>query len=100
MSHAAHRSTLLTVSLLTVCFLVPLRLYGQCSATNIYPPPGNTIVSPHQAIQLSDPAGQQTAKFDMYWGGALASLQYAGTEYLDQGSSFATGGLLQVAMHT
>src|SRR5579872_3064969 len=74
-------------------------MQAQCSVTYVYPPSQNTVVSPHQALQITDPAGEQVATFDLYWGGALVSLKYNGTEYIDQGTSFATGGLVQVALH-
>jgi hypothetical protein len=36
----------------------------------------------HTAAKLVDPAGQQTALFDLTWGGILVSLQYQGVEYI------------------
>lgn len=48
-----------------------------CSFTSM-PSPNGT----HPAIALSDPSGQQTAYFDLYWGGVLGSLKQGATERL------------------
>src|SRR5262249_45371342 len=54
---------------------------GYCVDGNCCPPSGNCSRSDiHQAYVLTDPAGQQTATFDLFWGGSLASLKYYGTE--------------------
>lgn len=72
---------------------------GQCAATVWYVTPGNTIVNPHNALQVTDPSGQQVATFDLYWGGALVSLRYQGREYVDQ-TNLANGSAVQLAMHS
>lgn len=69
-----------------------------CTPTTFQPinrfiPHGTT----HNAYSLTDPAGQQTAIFDIQWGGALASLKYNGTEMV---WGNATGGMVQPAMHS
>lgn len=43
---------------------------------------GTTTVNNHQGMYLTDPSGQQTAVFDLYWGGALASLKYNNVEQI------------------
>ena len=69
-----------------------------CGATTFQPispfvPRGTT----HNAYFLTDPAGQQTAVFDIQWGGALASLKLNGVEMV---WGNATGGMVQPALHT
>lgn len=67
---------------------------GTSTLLQSYPP------TTHQTVIVSDPAGEQLATFDLDWGGALISLIYNGNEYVGQTASLATGGLVQVAMHT
>jgi len=58
---------------------------GTCFQTTVKPsdppyiPPGSVT---HQAYGLTDPSGQQTALFDLAWGGTLASLKYNGVEMI------------------
>jgi len=86
-----------TVLLVALALAGRTALRADCGATTFQPvspfvPPGTT----HAAYFLTDPAGQQRAFFDLHWGGALASLQYQGTEYL---WGNATGGMVQPAPH-
>jgi hypothetical protein len=43
-----------------------------------------------KAVKLVDPAGEQTALFDLTWGGILVSLTYQGTDYITAPTT--TGG--------
>ncbi len=68
-----------------------------CGSTTFQPsgpfiPPGTT----HNAYFLTDPASEQTAVFDLAWGGAVASLKQSGVEHV-WGS--ATGAMVQPAWH-
>lgn len=55
-----------------------------------------TIPAVHQAMELTDPANEQTVIVDLEWGGALASLKYQGIERF-WGND--TGAMVQPAMH-
>jgi hypothetical protein len=65
-------------------WFVGITARGACFQSTVQPidppyiPPGTT----HQAYALADPIGQQTAYFDLAWGGTLASLKYGGTEMI------------------
>ncbi|HEX3555099.1 MAG TPA: hypothetical protein VIA62_17890 [Thermoanaerobaculia bacterium] len=90
------KSTLLCLALLVSLSGAPAS--AGCGATTFQPispfvPRGTT----HNAYSLSDPAGQQTAIFDIQWGGALASLKLSGVEMV---WGNATGGMVQPALHT
>lgn len=51
----------------------------------------------HQALVLTDPAGEQTAKFDLAFGGTLVSLNYQNTELI---YGDVTGAQVQTAWFT
>jgi hypothetical protein len=75
------KSTLLCLTLLASLSGIPAS--AGCGATTFQPisqfvPHGTT----HNAYFLSDPAGQQTAVFDIVWGGALASLKLSGVQMI------------------
>jgi len=83
--------------------IAPPRVFGQscpnlalagagCTNTITYSPAAGVW---HQAAILADPAGEQTALFDLTSGGALASLTYGGTQYLfsQTGSDFVQPSL-------
>ena len=72
--HRAGRTSLAAFALLVIARAASA--VGTCTSTTFSPYPGLT----HQAMRLTDPAGQQTAIFDLEWGGALVSLSYAGVE--------------------
>jgi hypothetical protein len=63
-----------------------------CQTTEFQMQPGQK----EQAVVLRDPAGEQTALFDLAEGGALVSLQYRGLEHI---WGYNGGGLLQMAFH-
>lgn len=60
-----------------------------CSNTSSYSPITGVT---HQTAVLVDPSGQQTAMFDLAWGGALVSLRYQNVEYINSSSTL---GLVQ-----
>ena len=88
-----------TLPVLTLLLSLPgVPASAGCGSTTFQPisqfiPHGTT----HNAYFLSDPAGQQTAVFDIQWGGALASLKLSGVEMV---WGNATGGMVQPAFHT
>jgi hypothetical protein len=57
-----------------------------CSSTSTYSPIAGVT---HQTAVLTDPAGEQTAMFDLAWGGALVSLKYHNVEYISSASTLA-----------
>jgi hypothetical protein len=63
-----------------------------CTVSEFKPEPNQT----DQAVVLVDPAGEQTATFDITQGGALVSLIYGGQEHVWK---YNGGGLLQMAFH-
>src|SRR3954451_8975614 len=88
-----------TLPVLTLLLSLPgVPASAGCGSTTFQPisqfiPHGTT----HNAYFLSDPVGQQTAVFDIQWGGALASLKLSGVEMV---WGNATGGMVQPAFHT
>ncbi len=54
------------------------RAGAECGYTTLSPSGQGT----HRAIYLTDPAGEQTATFDLVWGGMLASLKQNGVEHV------------------
>jgi hypothetical protein len=80
-----------------VLFFVATPALATCYQTTVQPsdppyiPPGTVT---HQAYGLTDPAGQQTARFDLFWGGTLASLAYNGVEMMWGGDP---GAMIQPA---
>jgi hypothetical protein len=71
----------LGISILALLCYCSTHALAQCSQTTFSP--DRTNLGPpvtHQAYSLTDPSLQQTAVFDLYWGGALASLKYNNTE--------------------
>jgi hypothetical protein len=88
----AQRATLTTLPIgrallvsVAALFLGPFSVSGTCVQTSITP----TGQPSHAAIALTDPVGEQTAVFDLVWGGMLASLRYNGTEHLMGGHTIA-----------
>jgi hypothetical protein len=56
------------------------------SVTDLFIP---AVGQTHKVAVLNDPAGQQTALFDLSWGGVLVSLKYSGVEYIASPSTIA-----------
>jgi hypothetical protein len=63
-----------------------------CVSSEFQPQPNQV----DQAVVLRDPAGEQSATFDVTQGGALVSLLYEGQEHVWR---YNGGGLLQMAFH-
>jgi hypothetical protein len=85
------------LGLAALALVLPPEAVASCGATTFQPqspyiPRGTT----HNAYSLSDPAGQQTAVFDLQWGGALTALTYAGSSLL---WGNATGGTVEPVLH-
>ncbi len=82
---------------LSFLLLAAAPVLGTCFQTTVQPsdppyiPPGTVT---HQAFGLTDPSGQQTARFDLTWGGSLASLTYNGVEMMWGGDP---GAMIQPA---
>lgn len=75
----------------------PQPTLGLCDAYALSVP--NSTVGTHKVARLRDPAQEQVAIFDLYWGGALRSLTYGGREYIDQTTNSTTAGLVQIGLH-
>ncbi len=78
-------------------------LFATCAATTFTPQRNQgcqggfqTTPATHQALSLTDPAGEQTATIDLEWGGVLVSLKYLGKEHF---WGHDTGATVQPAMH-
>jgi hypothetical protein len=80
------------VSLLSLALVLPFKAGASCGATTFTPAGGPT----HNAYFLTDPAGQQTAVFDLQWGGTLTALTYAGSSLL---WGNATAGTVEPILH-
>ncbi|MEJ5166079.1 MAG: hypothetical protein WHV67_03510 [Thermoanaerobaculia bacterium] len=79
-----------------IIFVLFISIFGfsqYCSVVNYNPAP--SII--HQAISLTDIAGQQTIFFDLTWGGAIGSVSYLGYEYIWNDEA---NGLFQSFLHS
>lgn len=86
------RNSAFRAVLTVIAFAVAGHLYAageKCTQTTTFSPTSGVT---HQAVYLNDPAGQQTAVFDLAWGGALVSLTYGGTQHV---SATSTAGAIQ-----
>jgi hypothetical protein len=81
------------LSFLALAFaLIPPPAAASCGATTFTPAGGPT----HNAYYVTDPTGQQTAVFDLQWGGTLTALTYNGSSLL---WGNATGGTVEPVLH-
>jgi hypothetical protein len=75
------------IIMLLLCFGVRYAMATPiCTRTSSYSPVAGVT---HQTALLVDPSGQQTAMFDLAWGGALVSLRYNNVEYINSTSTLA-----------
>ncbi len=56
--------------------------HAACAKTTWQPIQGDADIALHNVYALTDPSGQQTALFDLAWGGTLVSLTYNGADMI------------------